>query len=172
MIHQNPTPEEQIVEWLKEKRWHISFAESCTAGLAAARLVDVPAASSVFDASFVTYANEAKVKYLGVSEETIESYGVVSEPVARQMALGTARANRAEIGIGISGIAGPAGGSPEKPVGTVCFGFAIGEDCFTVTKHFGSIGRNAVRQASVDFVYDTLVEYMRNHQSMRQPVIS
>ena len=84
-----------VVDILTAKGWTISFAESCTAGLAAAHLVDIPSASNVFNASFVTYSNDAKVKYLGVSEQTIEEKGVVSEEVAIQMAVGTARANGA-----------------------------------------------------------------------------
>lgn len=103
-----------IVDILTAKGWTISFAESCTAGLAAAHLVDIPSASNVFNASFVTYANEAKVKYVGVSEETIAEKGVVSEEVAIQMAVGAARANDAQVGVGISGIAGPTGATPES----------------------------------------------------------
>ena len=106
--------EDKVVVELKKKGYHISFAESCTAGLAAARLVNVPDASSVLDVSFVTYANEAKVKYLDVSPETIEKFGVVSEEVAREMCIGAAQAMGAEVGVGITGIAGPTGGTDKK----------------------------------------------------------
>lgn len=147
-----------LVESLSKRGWHITFAESCTAGLAAARLVDVPAASAVFDGSFVTYANEAKIKYLGVRAETIARVGVVSEEVALEMARGAADAYGAEIGVGISGIAGPSGGTAAKPVGTVCFGFAVGDETLSATCRFGDIGRENVRRASVDFVYRTLAE--------------
>ena len=146
-----------LVALLTEKGWHICFAESCTGGMAAAGIVDVASASAVIDVSFVTYANEAKIKHLGVSPESIEKHGVVSQAVAAEMAIGAARAGNAEIGVGISGIAGPSGGTPEKPVGTVCFGFYINGETITKTMHFGNIGRNAVRLASVDFVYDTLI---------------
>lgn len=145
-----------IVDTLALRGWTISFAESCTAGLAAARLVDVPSASSVFNASFVTYSNEAKVRYLGVSEDSIREKGVVSEEVAIQMAQGAARANDARVGVGITGIAGPSGGTPAKPVGMVCFGFYIDGRTFTATKQFGDIGRDAVRSASVEYVYSFL----------------
>lgn len=152
----NKSKEFEVVELLISKNLHISFAESCTGGLAAGRLVDLPDASKVLDVSFVTYANEAKVKYLGVLENDIELYGVVSEQIAGQMAKGVAQNNSAEVGVGISGIAGPTGGTEEKPVGTVCFGFSICGKVYTFTKHFGNIGRNEVRKKSVDFVFETL----------------
>lgn len=106
---------ERVVNALIKHGLHISFAESCTGGLAAARIVDVPNASYVLDASFVTYANQAKVKFVNVAEESIAEHGVVSECVALSMAKGAAVAANAEIGVGISGIAGPSGGSPENP---------------------------------------------------------
>ncbi len=149
---------EKTVNLLIEKGWKIAFAESCTGGLATARLVEVPDASRVLDAGIVTYANEAKVKYLGVLPETIAQHGVVSEEVAGQMAAGVARENGAQVGVGISGIAGPGGGTAEKPVGMVCFGFYVDGAVVTRTMQFGDIGRNAVREASVAFVYRTLEE--------------
>ncbi len=148
--------EERVVEILQKRGMRISFAESCTGGLCSARLVGVANASAVFDAGVVTYANEAKIRYLGVRPETIEGYGVVSEPVACEMARGIALAQNAQVGVGVSGIAGPSGGSAEKPVGTVCFGFYVSGNVTTVTKNFGSIGRNEVRNAAVDFVFEML----------------
>ena len=94
---------EQVVEQLIARGWHISFAESCTGGKAAAALVDVADASKVLDVSFVTYANEAKIQYLGVKPETIEEFGVVSEQVAYQMAEGVARQAHSEVDAGIPG---------------------------------------------------------------------
>lgn len=155
-----PSKEMRLVEILSGKGWRISFAESCTGGKVAAKLVNVPSASSVFDASFVTYANEAKIRFLGVSSDSIKSHGVVSEEVAAQMAEGTAKATDAQVGVGISGIAGPTGATPGKPIGMVCFGFYINGEIFSATKQFGTIGRNAVRNASVEFVYDTLLEIL------------
>ena len=160
---------ERVVNALIKHGLHISFAESCTGGLAAARIVDVPNASYVLDASFVTYANQAKVKFVNVAEESIAEHGVVSECVALSMAKGAAAPANAEIGVGISVIAGPSGGSPEKPVGTVCFGFYFGgkAECgipkFEISKtmHFGAAGRQAVRNASVNFVFETLAELLR-----------
>lgn len=151
---------EKIVQKLKARGYHISFAESCTGGLAVARLVGIPDASRVLDASIVTYANSAKVKYLGVKEETIKDYGVVSEEVASEMAEGVAKENACEVGVGITGIAGPSGATATKPVGMVCFGFYINGALYTYTKRFGEIGRQAVRLASVDFVYEKLFEIL------------
>ncbi|MBQ8907277.1 MAG: CinA family protein [Clostridia bacterium] len=140
---------EQVVSLLKEKKYHISFAESCTAGLAVGALVEVASASEVLSVSFVTYANEAKVKYAHVSQKTLKKHGAVSEQTAGEMAKGCAKEAKAEVGVGISGIAGPGGGTPEKPVGTVCFGFYVNGVLSTQTCHFGDIGRNEVREASV-----------------------
>lgn len=153
----------RLVTLLAAKGWHISFSESCTGGKAAAALVDVPSASSVLDVSFVTYANEAKVRFLRVRPETIAAYGVVSEPVAGEMAAGTAAAANAQVGVGITGIAGPGGATPGKPVGMVCFGFWISGTLHTFTRQFGDLGRNAVRDASVAFVYETLLSLLADN---------
>lgn len=149
-----------VVEKLIQKNYHISFAESCTGGMACAALVSVADASKVLDVSFVTYANEAKMQYLGVSEQTIEQYGVVSEEVAYQMAYGVAKTAGSEVGVGITGVAGPGGGTKDKPVGMVCFGFYVNGEVKTFTKQFGEIGRNEVRQKSVEFVYEVLKNYL------------
>lgn len=146
----------EVVALLKEKNYRITFAESCTGGLAAAQLVAVASASEVFDGSFVTYADAIKLRFLQVEEAAIRQYGVVSEQVALQMAQGACRQLGAQVGVGISGIAGPAGAVPGKPVGTVCFGFVIGQQQFAVTRHFGDLGRNLVRSESVKFVFETL----------------
>ena len=152
--------EEQVVKVLQERGYRISFAESCTGGLCSARLVSVADASKVFDAGVVTYANEAKVKYLGVKPETIEQFGVVSEQVAAQMAEGVAKAQNAQVGVGVSGIAGPTGGSELKPVGTVCFGFYIDGNVTTETKRFGNLGRNTVREAATEYVFEELLRLL------------
>ena len=148
----------EVVDKLIAKNWTISFAESCTGGLAAARLVSVPDASKVFGASVVTYANDAKIKHVGVNIDTIMEYGVVSEEVAIEMARGVANVNEARVGVGISGIAGPTGATKTKPIGMVCFGFVIGDKAFARTCYFGEIGRDAVRLASVNYVFDVLNE--------------
>lgn len=152
--------ETRVVECLIEKGFHIALAESCTGGLLCGRIVDVPNASAVLDSSFVTYANAAKVKYLGVSEETIATHGVVSEAVAGQMAQGVARESNAEVGVATSGIAGPSGGTETKPVGMVCFGFWVNGELTTVTKQFGDIGRNRVREAAVNYALEYLYKLL------------
>ena len=152
----------ELVQALIDKNFKISCAESCTGGLLASSIVEVPAASQVFDMSFVTYANEAKVQLIDVKEKTIATYGVVSEEVAREMAIGCAEKANANVGVGISGIAGPTGATSTKPIGMVCFGFYINGDIFTYTKQFGSIGRTEVRVASVTFVIDTLLELLKS----------
>jgi nicotinamide-nucleotide amidase len=155
------TKEEKVVNRLIELGYHIAFAESCTGGLCCGALVGVPDASKVLDMSFVTYANEAKMKYLGVSADAIDTHGVVSEQVAAEMCTGVAEAACSEVGVGVTGIAGPTGGTDKKPVGTVCFGFCINGEVFTFTQCFGSIGRQQVRAASVAFVFEKLDELLK-----------
>ena len=152
--------EERVYELLKQKGLRISFAESCTAGLAAARMVNNPGASSVFDLSFVTYANQAKIDQVHVSPDFLAAFGAVSETVAAEMAQGCAQEANAEIGVGISGIAGPEGGTAEKPVGTVCFGFRTPAETISETMHFGNLGRENVRAAAVEHVYERLISLL------------
>jgi len=154
--------EEQLVNKLIEKNWHIACAESCTGGLIASRIVNVANASKVFDVSFVTYANEAKMKYLGVSGNTILQHGVVSEEVVFEMAAGVAKEAGSEVGIAISGIAGPSGGTDKKPVGMVCFGFYVNGHVTTKTCQFGNPGRNEVRALSTEYALKTALELLTN----------
>jgi PncC family amidohydrolase len=152
--------EEQVVDKLIELGYHISFAESCTGGLCCGTLVNVTNASKVLDVSFTTYANEAKMEFLGVKADTILSNGVVSEEVAHEMALGVARVAKSQVGVGVTGVAGPGGGTAKKPVGMVCFGFNINGVVKTYTQQFGEIGRNQVRKSSVEFVFTKLIELL------------
>ena len=145
-----------LVEKLMAKGYKRSFAESCTGGMLASTIVDVPNASSVLDMSFVTYSNESKIKLLGVSENLISEFGVVSEEVALKMAFGVSKKANSHVGVGVSGIAGPTGATATKPVGMVCFGFYINGQSYAFTKYFGDVGRNNVRVLSVAFVIDFL----------------
>ena len=145
-----------LVEKLMEKGYRISFAESCTGGLLASKIVDVPNASSVLDMSFVTYSNESKMELLGVSENLIKEYGVVSEEVALKMAYGVSKKAKSQVGVGVSGIAGPTGATSTKPIGMVCFGFYVNGQSYAFTKYFGEVGRNNVRALSVAFVFEFL----------------
>lgn len=154
---------EKLVNLLIEKKLHITTAESCTGGMVASRIVDVANASKAFNVAYVTYANEAKEKYLNVDSKTIEKYGVVSEEVTKQMALGALKEANADISIVTSGIAGPTGGTEYKPVGMVCFGVGIKDNVYTSTKYFGNIGRNKVRSMATEYIIDfaiNLIEKM------------
>ena len=110
---------------LAEKGWKIVAAESCTGGLLAAAITHRPGSSQIFERGFVTYSNEAKMECLGVSAETLEKYGAVSDQTAEEMALGALKHSKADLAISITGIAGPDGGSHNKPVGLVYFGYAL-----------------------------------------------
>lgn len=137
---------------LKDKGLSIVVAESCTGGLLAASITAVSGSSSYFDRGYVTYSNRAKEEDLGVKSETLERFGAVSEEVAYEMALGALKKSKADVGVAITGIAGPTGGSKDKPVGTVCFSLVY-LDLFkkTVTMHFEG-DRGSVRVQAVVFV--------------------
>ena len=151
---------ENILEYLVARGWQITFAESCTGGMLAASLVDIPAASSVLSESYVTYANESKMRLLGVCEDTLAAHGAVSEQTAHEMARGAAERAGAQVAIAVSGIAGPTGGTPTKPIGTVCFGFFVNGECHTYTAHFGDLGRKNVRERAVSFAWETLASLL------------
>lgn len=152
--------EQKLIELLKQKGMHICCAESCTGGMLSSTLVGVVGASDVIDMGFVTYANRAKIKLLNVRDADIDKYGVVSEIVAGQMARGACEVSDAEVGIGISGIAGP-GGSQFKPEGMVCFGFCVNGEVTTYTEQFGAIGRQNVRQKSCEFAINKAIELIK-----------
>lgn len=138
----------EVARLLEEKRLHVATAESCTGGLIAGTLVNVPGISAWFGEGYVTYSNEAKEKLLGVSHETLVTYGAVSEQTAKQMAEGVAKAAGVEVSIVSTGIAGPDGGTDEKPVGLVYLGcFCNGVVC--VEKHIFDGDRAQVRMQSV-----------------------
>lgn len=129
----------------------IATAESCTGGLVAGLLTEVPGSSSVVDRGFVTYSNEAKAEMIGVSPVTIESHGAVSAETAAEMARGALQHSRADIAVAITGIAGPGGGSATKPVGLVHFALARRPSgVVTIERRFGDIGRDRVRHAAVE----------------------
>ena len=150
----------KLVNRLIELNKTISFAESCTGGMVASSIVDVSDASKVLDMSFVTYSNNSKIELLGVKAETIEQYGVVSEEVANQMANGVRKKALSDIGVGITGVAGPNGGTAEKPVGMVCFGVSINSETYTYTKQFSNIGRTNVRVESTQFILGKILELL------------
>lgn len=116
------SPEESVVELLAQKKMTVTTAESCTGGLIAGTLVNVAGASDVLNEGYVTYSNDAKERLVGVKHETLEEYGAVSEQTAREMAEGAAKAAGADAALSATGIAGPGGGTEEKPVGLVYIG--------------------------------------------------
>ncbi|MCP1107300.1 nicotinamide-nucleotide amidase [Serratia nevei] len=138
-------------------RW-ITCAESCTGGGIAKAITDIAGSSAYFDRGFVTYSNAAKHDLLGVSEATLAAHGAVSEEVVREMAIGALRAAQADLALSVSGIAGPDGGSAEKPVGTVWFGFA-GSDGRGLSRKMQFEGdRDAVRLQATIFALQTAID--------------
>lgn len=134
----------------------LALAESCTGGGVGEAVTRVAGSSAWFDRGFITYSNAAKEEMLGVLPETLARHGAVSEPAARAMAEGALRASRAEWALAVTGIAGPGGGSADKPVGTVCFAWARrAGGCVAATRHFSG-DRTAVRTQSVAFALEGL----------------
>jgi len=141
--------EEEVGRQLIKHGVTIALAESCTGGLMAAALTEIPGISSVFLAGFVTYSEQAKSRDLGVDAAILTEHGVVSESVAAAMARGAATKSGARLAISVTGIAGPDGGTPEQPVGTVCFGLYFDGETSTLERRFGDLGRELLRQRSV-----------------------
>ncbi len=142
------TPTEQLAAVLQERGWMLATAESCTGGMIAAACTELAGSSNWFERGFVTYSNEAKTELLGVEAALIEANGAVSEVVARAMAFGAVRHSRARVGVAVTGIAGPTGGSADKPVGTVWFGYMVDGLLGSETMRFDG-DRAAVRAATV-----------------------
>jgi nicotinamide-nucleotide amidase len=156
-----------VAQTLINRGWKIALAESCTGGLVCATLTDLAGSSTWLERGYITYSNAAKSECLNVPTETIESFGAVSEQVAKAMAEGALRNANVNVAISITGIAGPTGGSPEKPVGTVCFGWAVkesvGDDLMntvTLTKHFNG-DRQIVREQARDFALSQFLELLK-----------
>jgi nicotinamide-nucleotide amidase len=140
----------QVIDAAKARDWRVATAESCTGGLVAACLTDVPGASAAFVEGFVTYANEAKHRTLDVPMHLIEAHGAVSAEVAEAMAAGAVAAGGADIAVAITGVAGPDGGTPDKPVGLVWFGLAVAGLAPESEKRRFDGDRAAIRSAAVD----------------------
>lgn len=149
----------EIGEILVSKGWTMSTAESCTGGLVAATLTDVSGSSRWFSGAIVAYSNEIKMKLLGVKEQTLIDNGAVSEQTVLEMADGVAEKIGTNVGISLSGIAGPTGGTPDKPVGTVWMGWHIGDETFAEKFQFDG-DRAAVKKQSLQSVLKTLKEHL------------
>ncbi|NLH36934.1 MAG: competence/damage-inducible protein A [Thermotogaceae bacterium] len=144
-----------VYKLLKDNGLTVSFAESCTGGLISSTFVDIPGVSDVYKGGVITYSNESKMKILGVAQETLEKHGAVSEECVREMADGCKRLFNSSFAVAVSGIAGPSGGSEEKPVGTVCIALATPTKIISST-HLLRGDRNSIRRRSMLFSFDTL----------------
>ncbi len=149
----------ELVARCRTKNLTIATAESCTGGLIAGAITAIPGSSAVFTHGFVTYSNTAKTEMLGVPAALIAAIGAVSEDVARHMAQGARHQAKTDLAVSVTGIAGPEGGSAEKPVGTVWFGLANAQGATTYHRIFPG-DREAVRQASVEFALHLLLQGM------------
>lgn len=147
----------QLGEILVSQQKTISCAESCTGGGIAYAITSTSGSSGWFNRSFVTYSNQAKQDLLGVNSQTLEDFGAVSEQTVVEMASGTAAASNADLTISVSGIAGPDGGTPDKPVGTVWFGFYVDGDTTTDIQVFTG-DRHQVRAKAIDFALDKMLQ--------------
>ncbi len=162
---------ERLGAGLRAQHLVLATAESCTAGGIGYAVTLVPGSSAWYDRGFVTYSNEAKMQMLGVSTAYLRDFGAVSEPVARAMAIGALTHSAAQVAVAVTGIAGPDGGTPEKPVGTVCFAWALRRDPATApwvkteTVHFDG-DRAAVRTATIITALQTLVGLLKQRQDI------
>jgi nicotinamide-nucleotide amidase len=156
-----PTAARAIISTLAARGQTIVTIESCTGGLIAGALTAIPGSSAAIYGGYVTYANAAKTAMTGVSPALIEKYGAVSEEVARAMALGGLARTGADFSIAVTGIAGPSGGSAEKPVGLVHFAIASRHGVSVLVQRFGDRGREAVRQAAVLAALNLVIEALR-----------
>ena len=147
---------EQVGQALKARGATVTTAESCTGGWVAKILTDIAGSSAWFERGFVTYSNEAKSQMIGVSEATLLEHGAVSEPVVVEMAIGALKAARADFAVSISGVAGPDGGSEDKPVGTVWFAFASVSGEGITRRECFSGDRDAVRRQATAYALQTL----------------
>ena len=155
-----------LVALLKAQNKRITTVESCTGGLVAAAITSVPGSSEVFDYGFVTYSNAAKTKLVDVPEYLLDAHGAVSIEVAASMAEGGRKAAGATMAISVTGIAGPGGGSDEKPVGMVCFGLSFIDTereplTYAQVRQFGNIGRDKVREKSAEFALAWALETLK-----------
>ena len=148
-----------LADFLIKKNWSLATAESCTGGLIAAACTDLAGSSAWFERGFVTYSNAAKTDLLGVDAALIDQWGAVSEPVARAMALGAIAHSKAQVSIAVTGVAGPSGGSADKPVGTVWFGWSVGS-LVTSERMLFEGDRAAVRAATVRHGLSRLIQML------------
>lgn len=155
------TAEARAGELLRAKGWQLAVAESCTGGLIGHRLTNIPGSSTYYTGSITAYAYRAKVRLLGVSWETLETYGAVSRETVLEMASGIRLALAADVGLSVSGIAGPGGGTPEKPVGSVWIGLSL-RDCTFALQDQEDGGRLANKTAFAQAALEFLNKHLEN----------
>lgn len=151
---------QQLAQLLRQRGWMLASAESCTGGLIAAACTDLAGSSTWFERGYVTYSNAAKTELLGVATELLSQHGAVSEAVARAMVLGALAGARAEVALAVTGIAGPDGGSVDKPVGTVWFAWNINGRVHSQVQHFTG-DRADVRAAATQHALSQLLAHLR-----------
>ncbi|MAL97016.1 MAG: ompetence-damaged protein [Alteromonadaceae bacterium] len=155
---------EGIADYLKDNALRLATAESCTAGLVVSELARIPGSGGCLDCGLAVYSPESKNRYLNVSFDTIDQHGLTSEPVALEMAMGAIDRNDANIALSNTGVAGPASGDDDTPVGTVCFAWAVRRRdktlTYTETRHFDG-DRNEVRLAAAHYALQQLPRYHR-----------
>ena len=157
-------PGKQIIDLLAGKNQTIVTAESCTGGMVAAALTDIPGASAALYGGYVTYANAAKSRMIHVQARLIRDYGAVSNQVARAMADGARNTARADYAVSVTGIAGPDGGSDKKPVGLVYIAVSSELATVVIEHRFGDLGRDAIRKASVQAALDLVLQVLTSNQ--------
>lgn len=153
-----------LEEFIYNSGWSVSVAESCTGGLLGAKLTSIPGISSIFKGGIIAYSNEIKEKILSVKEETLRVNGAVSSQTAKEMAYGVRRLFNTTIGISITGIAGPSGGTPEKPVGTVWLGISSENQLEAKLYNFYGI-REQIREKSVEAAIKMLIENIKINET-------
>lgn len=150
---------EELVNKLREKNLIIATAESCTGGMLAKKITDISGSSGIFEMGLVSYANRIKNEFLGVSNDVLNTVGAVSEETARQMALGITKLAKSDIGVGITGIAGPTGGTSEKPVGLVYYSIYLKrEDKLIVNKLLLKGSRDKIREQTTQMVIEEILK--------------
>jgi nicotinamide-nucleotide amidase len=156
------TMEAVVGELLKERKMTLSVAESCTGGLIGHRITSIPGSSLYFDRGATVYSNKSKVEMLGVRQETIDRYGAVSDQTVREMAKGIKRIAKTDIGLAVTGIAGPLGGTEDKPVGTVYIGLSVDDNIFSSQYRFSG-ERDKVKLNTSEMALDWVRRYLNGH---------
>jgi len=162
---QNQSTESFVGELLRNSGLKLATAESCTGGLIGQKITSIPGSSDYFVGGVIAYANMAKVKLIGVNLRTLREYGAVSQETVREMARGVRQVLDADIGLAVSGIAGPSGGTPQKPVGTVWIGLSVSEADQAWEYHFAG-DRHAVNEQAVDKALGLLFDYLQQKEPL------